>query len=652
MANSIKFMNEGFEAKYGNIKPDLCEQIYTVLKRLTEANISPEDEADTKVLYRIYKKKMQNSNAELSPKELQVLDKYNLEEPRTSKDYRGRKDVRSSTRTDSEFRGPNVFEPVKRDGSINRKANLADRAKKMDARSNSRHDIGKYDKDYRLNYMYMKNAVNDKKYNQRKLDNLDKEYDQEESNLRARLNALKNEREQEKSRYNSAIKNNQYEINTLLKRESLDKLQEAISTLNERKQEWSDEDKVDSELLYSIYDKKLQRSNAALTPEEKAVLNKYNLGDVYPHKNGWGTKRASTVSAPLGLDVYEPIKRGQHIHSTETNRNVNLADRARKMRTRAYNKGAVGKYDRDFKYNYNTMKDNIRSRKYHQKNLDSLDKEYDEKEAKLLKQLDSLKKDREQSRKYHQGELDASNSHINKMLKRESLLSEDGDYDDYYGGNKEDFVSDLNDVEKSLESIRDSIVTHRAEQLVDDFLYNLDLNRKRASKVESLLSEDKLRGFNDGENLKHKINEFLKNLVIRWNHEYDIQLTRADLNNAYDYVMLHLSWDDLLDESFKKKIVESNTSSSPVHTLDSLEKDTYSSEPVIYGDSELIRFYYSDGDSIIVNPDRFTIDSYYAFNQLGNNSWEIYINTDSQEAYEPVQDDLSFEEVCEYLTTK
>ena len=102
----------------------------------------------------------------------------------------------------------------------------------------------------------------------------------------------------------------------------------------------------------------------------------------------------------------------------------------------------------------------------------------------------------------------------------------------------------------------------------------------------------------------------------------------------------------------KKKIVESNTSSSPVHTLDSLEKDTYSSEPVLYGDSELMRFYYSDGDSIIVNPDRFTINSYYAFNQLGNNSWEIYINTDSQEAYEPVQDDLSFEEVCEYLTTK
>ena len=77
MANSIKFMNEGFEAKYGNIKPDLCEEIYTVLKRLTEANISPEDEEDTKVLYRIYKKKMKRSNAALTPEEKAVLKKYN-----------------------------------------------------------------------------------------------------------------------------------------------------------------------------------------------------------------------------------------------------------------------------------------------------------------------------------------------------------------------------------------------------------------------------------------------------------------------------------------------------------------------------------------------------------------------------------------------
>ena len=224
MANSIKFMNEGFEAKYGNIKPDLCEQIYTVLKRLTEANMSPEDEADTK-------------------------------------------------------------------------------------------------------------------------------------------------------------------------------------------------------LLYSIYNKKMKRSNAALTPEEKAVLKKYNLEDPQVSTDYYGTKRVHSKSG--NSDVFEPVKRGQHTHSTATNRNVNLADRARKMGMRAHNKGAVGKYDRDFQNNYRDMKDDIWDRKYYQKKIDSIDKAYDEKEAKLLKQLDSLKKDREQSREYHQMSLDASNSRINRRLKRESLLSED-----------------------------------------------------------------------------------------------------------------------------------------------------------------------------------------------------------------------------------
>ena len=493
MANSIKFMNEGFEAKYGNIKPDLCEQIYTVLKRLTEANMSPEDEADTKLLYSIYKKKMERSNAQLSPKELQVLDKYNLEEPRTSKDYYGRKDVRSSTRTDSEFRGPNVFEPVRRNGYINRKANLADRAKKMDARSNSRDDIGKYDKDYRLNYMYMKNAVNDKKYNQRKLDNLEREYDQEESNLRARLNALKKEREQEKSRYNSAINNSQYEINTLLKRESLDKLQEAISTLNERKQEWSDEDKKDTALLYNIYDKRVKRSNAALTPEERAVLKKYNLEvptltkhTAYARSGPFTTRRMSSKTAtgePDRPDLYTPFMHAffEPERGLE-NKNVNLADRARKMNQRQQNKTLSGKYDKDFRQNYRDLKTAVQDKKTNQKQLDTIDSMYDKWEKRL-------KQERENDKKGYQQSLDANNDTINKILKRESLLS-----------------------------------------------------------------EDKLTGFNDGENLKHEINEFLENLVIRWNHEYDIQLTRADLDNAYEFVMLHFLWDDLLDESFKKKL--------------------------------------------------------------------------------------------------
>ena len=281
MANSIKFMNEGFEAKYGNIKPDLCEQIYTVLKRLTEANMSPEDEADTKLLYSIYKKKMKRSNAALTPEEKSVLKKYNLEEPQVSTDY-------------------------------------------------------------------------------------------------------------------------------------------------------------------------------------------------------YGTKRVHSKSG--NSDVFEPVKKQGYM-----NNNVNLADRARKMKGRYDSKTGVGKYDDDYRQSYKDMKHEVDRKNNFQGNLNVIDNYYKDEEEKLLKQLDTLRKDHESSREISQRELDASNSRINKMLKRESLLS-----------------------------------------------------------------EDKLTGFNDGEKLKHEINEFFENLVIRWNHEYDIQLTRADLDNAYEFVMLHFLWDEVLDESLKK----------------------------------------------------------------------------------------------------
>lgn len=277
MANSIRFMNEGFEAKYGDIKPDLCEQIYTVLKRLTEANRSPEDEEDTKILYSIYDKRMKRSNAKLTPKELQVLDKYDLEDPQVSTDYYGIKRVHSNS-------------------------------------GNS--------------------------------------------------------------------------------------------------------------------------------------------------------------------DVFEPVKKQGY-----TNRNVNLADRARKMKNRYDSKTGVDKYDNDYKQSYKDMKHEVERKNYFQRNLDDIDKYYNDEEEKLLKQLDTLKKDHESSREFSQQGLDVQKSRINKMLKRESLLSEDGGYDDYYGGNKADFISDLNDIEEVLSSIYDNLATHRAQQMVDDFLYDIEMNRRKASRV-------------------------------------------------------------------------------------------------------------------------------------------------------------------------
>ena len=242
----------------------------------------------------------------------------------------------------------------------------------------------------------------------------------------------------------------------------------------------SPEDEADTKLLYSIHKKRMKRSNAALTPEEKAVLKKYNLEDPQVSTDYYGTKRVHSKSGDS--DVFEPVKKQGYM-----NNNVNLADRARKMKGRYDSKTGVGKYDNDYRQSYIDMKHEVDRKNNFQGNLNVIDNYYRDEEEKLLKQLDTLRKDHESSREISQRELDASNSRINKMLKRESLLS-----------------------------------------------------------------EDKLTGFNDGEKLKHEINEFFENLVIRWNHEYDIQLTRADLDNAYEFVMLHFLWDEVLDESLKK----------------------------------------------------------------------------------------------------
>ena len=272
MANSIKFMNEGFEAKYGNIKPDLCEQIYTVLKRLTEANMSPEDEADTK-------------------------------------------------------------------------------------------------------------------------------------------------------------------------------------------------------LLYSIYKKKMKRSNAALTPEEKAVLKKYNLEDPQVSTDYYGIKRVHSKSG--NSDVFEPVKKQGYM-----NNNVNLADRARKMRGRYDSKTGVGKYDNDYRQSYKDMKHEVDRKNNFQGNLNVIDNYYKDEEEKLLKQLDTLRKDHESSREISQRELDASNSRINKMLKRESLLKESDDEFNVFGGSRKDFLSDLYDIERALDSVYDGLATHKAQGMVDDFYYELEKMRK------------------------------------------------------------------------------------------------------------------------------------------------------------------------------
>ena len=105
------------------------------------------------------------------------------------------------------------------------------------------------------------------------------------------------------------------------------RIQECLKRLNEAGM--SDEDKADSEVLRNIYQKTQKRSNAALTPDEKAVLAKYGLHRNPDFKN-IGDEHGNSVFSRSSdrFSLYNDFKMAN-------NPKVNLADRARKMGTRA-----------------------------------------------------------------------------------------------------------------------------------------------------------------------------------------------------------------------------------------------------------------------------------------------------------------------------
>lgn len=107
----------------------------------------------------------------------------------------------------------------------------------------------------------------------------------------------------------------------------MEALSEKLSQMNEA--EMSDEDKRDNQILRNIYDKTQRRANAALTPEEQAVLDKYGLYRSTENKDimksGKDAFHARSITSPPryfrgGIDVHDD--------------RVNLADRARKISDR------------------------------------------------------------------------------------------------------------------------------------------------------------------------------------------------------------------------------------------------------------------------------------------------------------------------------
>lgn len=242
----------------------------------------------------------------------------------------------------------------------------------------------------------------------------------------------------------------------------LEALSEKLSQMNEA--EMSDEDKRDNQILRNIYDKTQRRANAALTPEEQAVLDKYGLyrstGNKDIMKPGKDAFHASSITSPPRY-----FKGGVDVHDDR----VNLADRARKISDRQPIRDFVNSgdynfydttYDHDPRGNYkNTfqrkmnrahsaqmqqpmqdMKRLISTRNYEQGRLDKADANYKDAIAKAKSDYEKRMKSAEDSlastKKYASKSVNDANAEIGRMLKR---------------GKKEDMEESLEKVEVSTE---------------------------------------------------------------------------------------------------------------------------------------------------------------------------------------------------------
>ena len=242
----------------------------------------------------------------------------------------------------------------------------------------------------------------------------------------------------------------------------LEALSEKLSQMNEA--EMSDEDKRDNQILRNIYDKTQRRANAALTPEEQAVLDKYGLyrstGNKDIMKPGKDAFHASSITSPPRY-----FKGGVDVHDDR----VNLADRARKISDRqpirdfvnsgdynfydtTYDHDPQGNYKNTFQRKMNRahsaqmqqpmqdMKRLISTRNYEQGRLDKADANYKDAIAKAKSDYEKRMKSAEDSlaytKKYSAKRVDDANAEIDRMLKR---------------GKKEDMEESLEKVEVSTE---------------------------------------------------------------------------------------------------------------------------------------------------------------------------------------------------------
>lgn len=205
----------------------------------------------------------------------------------------------------------------------------------------------------------------------------------------------------------------------------------------------SDEDKADSDIIRGMLQKLQNRSNAAFTPEEQAIMQKYNI-------NRNNTSRNLTVD---GRDLAREVDTNQNYYSSKNNGNpekINYADRARKLSQRKDNQIFNHPYSVDNddinvhgykrvnfsdlqdaeRYNQNvqmqesvnTMKNELRNRSHAQNRIDNAEKNRADRMAKAQAAFDKAKANADWNynydTEYSAKERDIAQADIDKLLKR------------------------------------------------------------------------------------------------------------------------------------------------------------------------------------------------------------------------------------------
>lgn len=258
---------------------------------LLEASMSDEDKRDSEIIRNLYKRVGGKKVSKFTPEEQEVIDKYGLDvwgfRGDTAMITPGKNDVvKQGDLGKTSWNGKRFIPNENAD-----KINFADRIRKTDSREWGRkysnvNDAYKQEyeradqaremqrpynelKSAKSRYNYSKSKVDDY-YNDlaKQIEKADTEY------TKAADTAYQTKRFD--NAYNSSMINDAQDTVDRILNKHKKAVKEALKQLS-LKEAMSDEDRKDSQLLRNILSKIEKRANAKLTPEEQAVLDKYDI---------------------------------------------------------------------------------------------------------------------------------------------------------------------------------------------------------------------------------------------------------------------------------------------------------------------------------------------------------------------------------------